>query len=295
MILSRVSHYAGRMRNVSLADVDQFARVVLPIATDYAHGQVLDWHEHRRAQFLYGATGVMIVETGDGTWTVPADRAVLIPAATRHRVRMLGVSTRSLYIEPDAVPWWPRTCTVVDVTALLRELLLAAADFDLDYDLAGREGAIAALLLHEVAALAPIPLHVGMPRSPDLAELCRGYLADPDARLANRDWARRLAMSERSFTRRFHEEVGISPAAWRTRARLLAAVPLLRDRTVTQVASQLGYSSPASFTAAFSRTFGVTPSALAQSRRLSRDPHWTGLSGGNRPKKANQASVLSMP
>jgi AraC-like DNA-binding protein len=57
----------------------------------------------------------------------------------------------------------------------------------------------------------------------------------------------------------------MSPAAWRTRARLLAAVPLLHEHTVTQVASRLGYSSPASFTAAFSRTFGVTPSSLGRS------------------------------
>lgn len=253
------------MRNVPLAEVDRIARAVLPIGTDYADGQLLDWHEHRRTQFLYGATGVMIVDTRDGTWTVPTERAVLIPAGTLHRVRMLGVSTLSLYIEPGAVPWWPHVCTVVDVTALLRELLLAAVDFDADYDLAGRGGAIAALLLHEIAALAPVPLHVGLPQSPELAELCREYLADPDARLTNQDWARRLAMSERSFTRRFHGELGISPAAWRTRARLLAAVPLLHERTVTQVASQLGYSTPASFTAAFSRTFGITPSALARS------------------------------
>lgn len=252
------------MRNVPLADVDQAPRDVLPIATDYAPGQVLDWHAHRRAQFLYGATGVMTVETGDGTWTVPADRAVLIPAATRHRVRMLDVSTRSLYVEPGAVPWWPRACTVVDVTPLLRELLLAAADFGADYDLAGREGAIAALLLHEIAALAPVPLHVGLPRSSDLADLCRGYLADPDARATNADWARRLAMSERPFTRRFHFELGISPAAWRVRARLLAAVPLLHEHTVTEVAGLLGYFSPASFTAAFSRTFGIAPSAVAR-------------------------------
>lgn len=38
-----------------------------------------------------------------------------------------------------------------------------------------------------------------------------------------------------------------------------------KGHMVTQVASRLGYSSPASFTAAFSRTFGVTPSALARS------------------------------
>ncbi|WP_067175170.1 AraC family transcriptional regulator [Microtetraspora niveoalba] len=251
------------MRNVQLADVDRVARAVLPIGTDYAPGQVLDWHRHRRAQFLYGATGVMIVETDDGTWTVPTDRAVLIPADTRHRVRMLDVSTRSLYIEPDAVPWWPHACTVVDVTPLLRELLLAAVEFEAEYDLAGREGAIAALLLHEITRLSPVPLHVGLPSSPDLADLCREYLADPDVQVTNEDWARRLVMSERAFTRRFRRETGISPAAWRTRARLVASVPLLRTSTITQVASRLGYSSPASFTAAFSRAFGFAPSALA--------------------------------
>jgi hypothetical protein len=57
--------------------------------------------------------------------------------------------------------------------ALLRELLLAAADFDADYDLAGRDGATATLLLHEIAALAPMPLHVGLPTSPDPAKLYR--------------------------------------------------------------------------------------------------------------------------
>ncbi|WP_378208998.1 AraC family transcriptional regulator [Actinoallomurus acaciae] len=250
-----------------IASVDAVARAVLAIGTDYVPGHLLDWHEHRRAQFLYGATGVMIVETADGTWTVPTERAVLIPAMTRHRVRMLDVSTRSLYIEPGAVPWWPRACTVVDVTPLLRELLLAAVDLDADYDLAGREGAVAALLLHEIASLGSLPLHVDLPSAPDLAELCREYLAGPDVRLTNRDWARRLAMSERAFTRRFQRELGTSPAAWRTRARLVSAVPLLRERTVTQVATRLGYSSPASFTAAFSRTFGMAPSALVTNRQ----------------------------
>jgi AraC-like DNA-binding protein len=250
------------VRNVLLAELDTVARDVLPIGVDYAPGTVLDWHEHRRAQFLYGATGVMVVETGDGAWTVPTERAVLIPAETRHRVRMLDVSTRSLYIEPEAVPWWPRACMVVDVTALLRQLLLAAVDFEAEYDLAGREGAIATLLLHEIAALTPLPLHVVLPTSPDLAQLCRSYLADPDVHETNEDWARRLSVSERALTRRFRQEAGISPASWRTRARLVAAVPLLREHTVTQVATRLGYGSPASFTAAFSRTFGIAPSTL---------------------------------
>ncbi|MFF4255378.1 AraC family transcriptional regulator [Streptomyces sp. NPDC001663] len=254
------------MRNIPLADVDHIDRAVLPIGTDYPPGHVLDWHEHRRAQFLYGATGVMVVDTAEGTWTVPPERAVLIPPATRHRVRMLGVSTRSLYVEPSAVPWWPAVCTVVDVPPLLRELLLASAGFEPDYGLSGREGAIAALLLHEIAARAPLPFHVGIPASPDLATLCREYLAAPDTGTTNTVWATRTAMSERAFTRRFRAETGDSPAVWRSRARLLAAVPLLRTASVSDVSGLLGYASPAAFTAAFTRVFGTPPSHFAGSR-----------------------------
>ncbi|MFD7719748.1 AraC family transcriptional regulator [Streptomyces sp. NPDC059814] len=255
------------MKNVPLADVDHVGRAVLPIGTDYPPGHVLDWHEHRRAQFLYGATGVMVVDTADGTWTVPPERAVLIPAATRHRVHMPGVSTASLYIEPDAVPWWPVTCMVVDVSPLLRELLLVAVGFEADYGLSGREGAVAALLLYEIAERAPLPFHVGLPASADLARLCREYLAAPDAGVTNAAWAARTAMSERAFTRRFRSETGDSPAVWRARARLLAAVPLLRNASVSEVGGRLGYASPAAFTAAFTRTFGLPPSRFTAGRQ----------------------------
>ncbi|MFB6958386.1 helix-turn-helix transcriptional regulator [Streptomyces sp. NPDC056309] len=253
------------MKNVSLTDVDHVDRAVLPIGTDYAPGHLLDWHEHRRAQFLYGATGIMVVDTADGSWTVPPERALLIPAETRHRVRMLQVSTRSLYIEPKAVPWWPATCTVVDVPPLLRELLLAAVEFELDYDLSGRDGHIAALLLHEIAALAPLPFHIGVPASPDLAALCRAYLAAPDVTVTNAAWAARTAMSERAFTRRFRRETGESPASWRARARLLASLPMLRSASVTDVSGRLCYASPAAFTAAFTRAFGAPPSRFHRS------------------------------
>ncbi|MGW7566827.1 AraC family transcriptional regulator [Streptomyces tendae] len=255
------------MKNVPLADVDHVDRAVLPIGTDYPPGHVLDWHEHRRAQFLYGATGVMVVDTDDGTWTVPPERAVLIPAATRHRVRMLGVSTRSLYVEPDAVPWWPGTCTVVDVPPLLRELLLTAVEFEADYSLSGRDGSVADLLLHEIAARAPLPFHVRIPAGADLAALCREYLAAPDTGVTNAVWAARTNLSERAFTRRFRAETGDSPAVWRGRARLLAAVPLLRSGSVSEVGGRLGYASPAAFTAAFTRTFGIPPSRFAQGHR----------------------------
>jgi transcriptional regulator GlxA family with amidase domain len=55
---------------------------------------------------------------------------------------------------------------------------------------------------------------------------------------------------------------GMSPASWRVKARLLTAIPRLRDESVTAVAASLGYASPAAFSYAFSRAFAAAPSAL---------------------------------
>ena len=259
------------MRNVSLATLDSSARPVLPIATDYQPGHLLDWHEHRRAQLLYAATGTMLVETADGAWTVPGERAVLIPPRTQHRVRMLDVQTNSLYIEPGAVPWWPETCRAVDVPPLLRELLRAAAD--LGRPSAGREGDVSGvdgprawamldLILIELERVREAPLHLPIPAEPPFAELCRRYIAAPDAGVTNAEWAAAAGMGERTLGRDFREATGMSPAAWRARARLLAAIPLLRHRTVAEVSGELGYASPAAFSFAFARALGEAPSTL---------------------------------
>lgn len=248
------------MRNVLLEAVDGQGRDVLPIATDYSPGTVLDWHDHRRAQLLYAATGTMQVETGDGAWTVPGERAVLIPPRTPHRVRMLDVQTNSLYIEPGVVPWWPMRCRVIEVGPLLRELLLAAPE--LEYVGERRSDALLALLLLELEAARESPLHLPLPGSAPLAELCRGYLAEPNVRVSNAQWARAAVMGERAFAREFRAATGMSPAAWRSRARLLAAVPILRHQNVTEVSALLGYASPAAFSYAFSRALGTPPTVF---------------------------------
>lgn len=253
-------HYAGGVHNARLADVDHLPVDVLPIGTDYPPGFLLPRHAHRRAQLLYGGNGVMQVETDDGSWAVPADRAVLIPPGVPHEVLMDGVTTWSLYIEPDAVPWWPARCVVADVGPLLRELLRTANGFAADYDAEGRDGAVIRLVLHELRRLTPMALSISLPRDEPFRSLCRDYLARPDLAVTNGAWARAANRSPRTFDRLFRAQTGTSAASWRTRARLLASLRLLPGSSVTEVASRLGYATPAAFTAAFTRAFGAPPS-----------------------------------
>ncbi|EHH4643600.1 AraC family transcriptional regulator, partial [Escherichia coli] len=56
------------MRNVKIEDVDKLDREVVALGNDYAQGFILPQHQHRRAQLLYGATGLMYVSTCNGEW-----------------------------------------------------------------------------------------------------------------------------------------------------------------------------------------------------------------------------------
>ena len=167
------------MHNVSLASVDATDRPLLAIGTDYPAGTLLDSHTHRRAQMLYGMTGLMEVETDDGAWVIPPYSGVWIPAGQRHQVRMQGVSTRSLYITPETAPRTGNHCEVLVISPLLHQLLLASLDLPAQYDEQGRDGALAQLLLHEVGRAPTMPLFAPMPQDPPLARLCKAFLRAP--------------------------------------------------------------------------------------------------------------------
>lgn len=74
----------------------------------------------------------------------------------------------------------------------------------------------------------------------------------------------------RTFTRAFTTATGFTPYAWLTRRRMELARQLLLapSTSITNIALQIGYSNPSKFSAAFKRTFGITPSAWRKTEGL---------------------------
>ncbi|MGC4012701.1 MAG: helix-turn-helix transcriptional regulator [Pseudomonas sp.] len=250
------------MLNVPLASVDDLDRSVLAIGTDYPLGTLLKPHSHRRAQFLYGMSGLMEVETEDGAWVIPPYSGVWIPAGKQHRVLMRGVSTRSLYIDPQVRVRDTLLCQALTVSPLLHHLLLASVEVPALHDEGGRDGDLIRLLLHELRQAPSLPLFAPLPAHPRLAELCRDFLRAPDIGVTGDHWAAELHCSTRTFSRLFRQQTGLSFGAWRQQACLLAAVTRLSAGTpVTRVALELGYDSPSAFSSMFRRSLGVAPSS----------------------------------
>src|ERR1700677_1708016 len=95
------------------------------LTRDYPADHVIPLHFHDRDQLVYASRGVMTVRTGDGTWVVPPQRAVWIPARISHTITMSGVvAMRTLYLKPKIAVALPRSCCVINVSTLLRELIL---------------------------------------------------------------------------------------------------------------------------------------------------------------------------
>lgn len=249
------------MRNTSIDALDSTPRPVIAIGTDYPAGYLLRRHRHRRAQLLYGSSGVMKVSTGQDDWVVPPQQAVWIPPQVEHEVLMLGVSTRSLYIEPSAAPVSRSSCEVISVSPLLRQLLIDAVEMPLAYDEEGRDGVLVTLALLELGQARALPLHIPLPADPQLLARCLAFLQRPDIHQSPPDWARDLCVSERSFSRFFRGQTQMSFGQWRQHACVVLALSRLSSgESITRIALDLGYDSPAAFSTMFRRLTGHSPS-----------------------------------
>jgi AraC-like DNA-binding protein/mannose-6-phosphate isomerase-like protein (cupin superfamily) len=263
-IIEQVKNCRDRvsMRNVRPHEVDATPGALVATGNEYPARHQVSRHHHRRAQFLYAARGVASVVTELGSWIVPPERAVWIPAGIFHEVTMLGpVSMRSLYIDPEMAATLPSACRVVGVSGLLSQLMQEAVDLPFPYERGSRADLILSLLVHEIERAPEQPLNVPFPAEPRLAARCRAYLEHPSPHETIDDWCADLAMSRRSFTRHFRAETGFAFAAWCRQACLFAALPrLAAGEPITTIAFDLGYESASAFATMFRRTVGVAPS-----------------------------------
>jgi AraC-like DNA-binding protein len=212
-------------------------------------------------QFVYAIRGVLTVQTPDGEFVVPSHRALWVPAGTSHRVSTAGtVVLRTLFFRRRACgSGRPRACTVLDVTPLVRELVLhAAARNTLRRDLPA-DRRLALVILDQLTGLRQQPLQLPLPQDERAKRAAELLLARHGA-VPLPEVARQVGASVRTLERAFVAETGLAAGTWRRRARLAAALRLLAAaRNVTDVAIAVGYQTPSAFVAAFRREFGVTP------------------------------------
>ena len=239
-------------------------RDLIARSTSYANRHHIAPHWHARSQFMFAVEGTMRVRTPRRAWIVPPSRALWVPSHTAHELYMNGVvEMRSLYVNDAAAAGMPASCVVLNVTPLVRELVVRAVALPLDYDEQGDDGLLMRLLIAEIRKLPQCALDLPLPESAELLQLCERILADLSAKQSCALDAIDMNTSTRTLYRRFLKETGITFARWKQQARVLESIRRLAEGTpVTTVAMDLGYESASAFSTMFRRSLGIAPRAF---------------------------------
>jgi AraC-like DNA-binding protein/mannose-6-phosphate isomerase-like protein (cupin superfamily) len=228
------------------------------VARTYAAGHVTPQHDHHWPQLLYASSGVMSVETANGSWIVPPQRAIWLPSRTWHVTRMLTeVNLASLYLRQTRGS--PTTCEILEIGPLMRQLLVAAIDVDFSGVLSRREKSLAALIAEELAIAprggSPIP----MPEDRRLLSFCQRVLKDPSLHVNLEERASALALTPKTISRLFQRELGMTFREWRQLVQSTYALAhLIQGEPVKVIASRLGYT-PSAFSVMMRRNLRVAP------------------------------------
>lgn len=152
----------------------------------------------------------MEIRTDTGLWLVPPQRALWMPAGAAHsmvpevarwhcaRRMCAGIGVRPMPGQPG----------VVQVSSLLRELILRAATIPRDYPEDSRDGRILNLILEEIVWAPERELHLPTGRDKRLAAICEAILASPQDNRTLDEWASQHGATARTLSRLFMSEMG---------------------------------------------------------------------------------------
>nr|WP_085916603.1 AraC family transcriptional regulator [Pseudonocardia autotrophica] len=222
-------------------------------------GFYLDAHRHAHGQLVYAAAGALATTTDHGTWIAPADRVTWTPPGFEHSHRFYGRADARVVVVPK------RMCDdlagrpgVFAVSQLLREAILALTGRP--ETRAGAHGRLLAVVIDELTETPEQPLHLPEPDDDRLRAVTDLLHADPGRSSTLAELGRAAGASERTLSRLFHAELGMSFHRWRTILRIHhALLHLTNGVSVTATAMMCGWSNPSSFIAAFTDVVGQTP------------------------------------
>ena len=231
---------------------------------ELGHRDTVDWHYHDVQQIVYPSSGVLAISAAAATWVVPPQRAVWIPAGVPHahqahgpvQMRTLAISSSSM-VADQLLPSCP---VVLEVSPLLREVIVALTSLDGPPYNPRQRATMEQVALDQLRRVDQLPVALPVLADDRLHAVADLLRADPADERTLAELGVVVGASERTLSRLFRQQAGMTFPQWRTQFRLQHALVLLADRTpVTTTALACGWSNPSAFIDSFRRAFGATP------------------------------------
>ncbi|CZW05183.1 AraC family transcriptional regulator [Enterobacter cloacae] len=227
-------------------------------------------HTHRKGQLIIARYGAVSCYAENDIWIVPPDCAVWIPGGIPHSAKATwNAHLNYLFIEPGAAALPERCCTLA-ISPLIKELVDRLTREGVDYPPDGHVARLTRVTLDELASMPQQKLSLPVSTDPKIRAMADALVTRPEDRSTLKDWAKRLALSERSFARLMQRETGLSFGRWRQQLHLIIALRELASGVPVQnVAATLGYESVNAFITMFRKGMGSTPAHYFAERKNS--------------------------
>lgn len=224
-------------------------------------------HSHDRGQLIYASQGIALVATPKMTWAVPPQQAVWVPPNVLHEVTAKdALAFRTLYFDSSMVRRLSKECFIVDVSSLLRELILRALAPLPEQSTTARDR-IAWLIIDELSIAKVSPLSLPFPDAGRLKVVIDLLLDTPDENRPLDDLCQSAGGCSRTLSRLFVQQTGMTFGKWRERLRFIRSLGLLDNgQPVGSIAYALGYQHPSAFINMFKRQTGISPARYQRVR-----------------------------
>ena len=219
-------------------------------------------HSHNWHQMIYPKTGMLRTRAENKEYFIPSSRAIMIPANVVHESWALSnTEFIGIYINPIYVNDWPESCQIIDVSPLLRELTnYVAKEVTFSDAMTDENKRLINVLCDQLVLQNREGLELNLPTDSRLKQISDNLLENP----ANNDsleiWSSKVGASERTISRLFVKETGLTFKKWRQRLKLITSVKYLKEGiSIKEISYRTGYSSSSAFIYSFRQEFKVTP------------------------------------
>jgi len=259
-----------------LTEVDQLPDSIYCMH-DYMGEDGIQSHQHIKDQLLYTEGGLVHVKVQDTTYFLPARHYMWIPAGLAHSIHpgSKAVTMRNLYFpKVHGDEDFAGKAGIFPVNELLLQMLIFTRQWhgDILPEQKAAFGFISALRLilpqlsqNQLLLMLPIPTDK---RLAQIIQHMDDFMQDG---VLLPQLAQQFGFSERSLSRLFKANIGMSFVQYHTIQRMLKALQLLIDHKmeIKEVAALVGYDSIPTFSATFRKILGNSPSAYAKRKNSS--------------------------
>ncbi len=238
---------------------DEINAMVIGIASEFSTHDSGS-HQHDMAQLLFAPMGCMTISSVNQQSILPPTMAAWIPPHFAHRVIMRNVvAYRSIYFNPSLLPDDSFEFTILNVNGLLKELIERMSFWPWDMPIDLQQNTLN-LFWEEFHSAPKQNLTLFVPQDARIKPHVELWNQGKSLPSFLKEFAKEVGASEKTITRIFLKETGMTYQDWRQQWRLQKSIEWLAGgKNVRETAFDLEFSSDSAFIEFFKKYQRKTP------------------------------------